>query len=143
MEGGLLNDARTADSPLAAAARPERLAEGAFLAGRYVVGAEVGRGGGGTVYQAFDQGAQLRVALKVLMTHKEPRPQSSEQLYRELRLGRSIQHPQRLPHLRRLRGGGSPLPGDGVRQRGHSAQHLAGERGRSAAARRSWPTLAA
>jgi tRNA A-37 threonylcarbamoyl transferase component Bud32 len=65
---------------------------GEFLAGRYLVEAELGRGGAGAVYRAFDHGAEMRVAIKMLNPHRWSGPQSAEQLYRELRFGRSIQH---------------------------------------------------
>jgi hypothetical protein len=69
------------------------LAAGELLANRYLVEAELGRGGGGVVYSAFDQGAQLRVAIKLLNAAGWSGPRSADQLYRELRFGRSIQHP--------------------------------------------------
>ncbi len=79
--------ARAADAPPARDLQP-----GEVLAERYSIEAEVGRGGGGIVYKAFDQGAQLWVAVKLLNPAKWSGPQSAEQLYRELRFGRSIQH---------------------------------------------------
>jgi serine/threonine protein kinase len=68
------------------------LQPGALIANRYRVEVELGRGGGGIVYRAFDQGAQLAVAVK-LLNPAQPGAQSTEQLYRELRFGRSIHHP--------------------------------------------------
>jgi hypothetical protein len=90
------NETRTFDGPaLAAPGTPPRedLTSGELLANRYLVEGELGRGGGGIVYRAFDQGAQLWVAIKLLNPEKWSGAQSSEQLYRELRFGRSIQHP--------------------------------------------------
>jgi hypothetical protein len=105
------DETRTVDSPLPALVRPppaDQRATGELLANRYEIGSEVGRGGGGTVYRAFDRGAQLAVALKLLIPHKWPGQQSSEQLYRELRFGRSIQHPNVRPVPRRPRLGRPP-----------------------------------
>jgi serine/threonine protein kinase len=93
------NDAETLNHPPVAAAAAQnlptqdRLVSGALIANRYQLGAEVGRGGGGAVYQAFDRGAQLSVAVKLLNPHKWSGQRSTDQLYRELRFGRSIQHP--------------------------------------------------
>jgi hypothetical protein len=88
-------EAETVDRPPAAAARTvpaDRLVSGDWLANRYLVVTEVGRGGGGVVYRAFDRGTQLWVAIKALDPDKWSGRQSSEQLFRELRFGRSIQH---------------------------------------------------
>src|SRR5687767_577864 len=69
------------------------LVSGQVLADRYTIVAELGRGGSGVVYQAFDQHARVQVALKALDTPDWLGQESTEQLFRELRFGRSLQHP--------------------------------------------------
>jgi serine/threonine protein kinase len=80
-----------AGAPRAPVAGP--LAIGRELAGRYSVRAELGRGGAGAVYQAFDAGTGLWVAIKVLDPARTATLGSNEHLYRELRMGRSLAHP--------------------------------------------------
>jgi hypothetical protein len=81
--------------PLLAAAAPPVAppAEGDLLADRYRIRGEIGRGGGGTVYKAFDERARTWVALKLLDPRRWPAARSAPALFRELRIGRSIQHP--------------------------------------------------
>ncbi len=67
-----------------------------IVADRYTIEREIGRGGMATVYVAWDEQQQRRVALKVL------RPEianavSTERFLREIRLTGSFQHPHILP----------------------------------------------
>jgi serine/threonine protein kinase len=72
---------------------PRKNIIGRVLLDRYLIEEELGRGGGGTVYRALDQRTRARVAIKVLNPQKSSQPRSSDELYRELRFGRSINHP--------------------------------------------------
>jgi hypothetical protein len=69
------------------------LAGGDVLADRYVIEQEIGRGGSGIVFRAHDRLTAQTVALKVLDPDRYARPPGAERLIRELRYGRSIQHP--------------------------------------------------
>ncbi len=74
----------------AGAGPPAALGRGQVLADRYVVEGQVGSGGRGTVYRAYDRGAGTWVAIKLL----NPGAMSGEEeLFRELRVARAIQHP--------------------------------------------------
>jgi hypothetical protein len=89
------DEARTVTSVPAPAAgkRPAgTLVTGEVLGGRYRIARELGQGGGGVVYQAFDEHARVQVALKVLDAPHPFGSRSDEQLFAELRFGRSIQH---------------------------------------------------
>jgi hypothetical protein len=66
---------------------------GAVVAGRYRIEARLGQGGSAVVYQAFDQHARVWLALKVLQVPDWSGSPAKEALFRELRFGRSLQHP--------------------------------------------------
>ncbi len=76
--------------PEAGAPGAAGLARGEVLADRYVVEGQVGSGGRGTVYRAFDRGAGAWVAIKLLNPGAAA---GEEELFRELRVARAIQHP--------------------------------------------------
>ena len=67
------------------------LTPGTLLGGRYEIGGELGSGGAGTVYRAVDLGTQSTIAIKVL--NPKTNPAGDDGIYRELRFGRSVQHP--------------------------------------------------
>ncbi|HEX2731826.1 MAG TPA: protein kinase [Polyangiaceae bacterium] len=61
---------------------------------RYVIEAELGSGGMGTVYRAFDSRLQRSIALKVLRENEESvDPAHSELLLREARAAAAFEHP--------------------------------------------------
>ncbi|HVZ72238.1 MAG TPA: protein kinase [Polyangia bacterium] len=66
---------------------------GEVLAGRYQIEAVLGRGGSGIVLRAFDRVARVLVAVKILKPELATDPRWIERFSRELRLGRTIQHP--------------------------------------------------
>ena len=68
----------------------------AALADRYVVGAELGRGGMATVYGAEDLRHQRRVAIKVLDPHLGAML-GAERFLAEIRVTAGLQHPNLLP----------------------------------------------
>ena len=77
----------------AAPALPMPIAAGMTLAGRYVVEAEVGRGGMGVVYRAHDRELGETVALKVIAPHLASDPQVTERFRREVGASRKVTHP--------------------------------------------------
>jgi serine/threonine protein kinase len=72
---------------------PPAAAPGAVLADRYVVERELGHGGDGTVYLAFDRVAAARVAIKRFDGGPSAHQHPAEGLLRELRCGRAVSHP--------------------------------------------------
>jgi serine/threonine protein kinase/Tfp pilus assembly protein PilF len=70
----------------------EELTTGSSLAGRYQVIEELGRGGMGRVYKAFDTKIKEKVALKLLKPEISADVQSIERFSNELRLARKISH---------------------------------------------------
>src|SRR5690606_5259396 len=64
--------------------------EGALTRGRYRVESELGRGGAGTVFAAFDQHLERRIALKV---YHGRGPVERERLVVEARVPASLEHP--------------------------------------------------
>jgi serine/threonine protein kinase len=71
------------------------LASGSILNNRYRIDAQLGKGGMGTVYLAYDQTLQLKVAVK---ENLNPDPDSAEQFKREARMLASLRHPN-LPRV--------------------------------------------
>lgn len=93
----LLSDPGVATEHFVARATPVGDAPGLALAagtvvGRYRVGAELGRGGMGVVYDAVDAGSGAEVALKVLQPGLLALASVRERFLREARLGLSIAH---------------------------------------------------
>jgi serine/threonine-protein kinase len=72
---------------------PAPTAPGEVLGRRYVVDKELGEGGGGVVYQAWDRRLRTAVALKVLHPLLAARPVWVRRLGREMALARRIRHP--------------------------------------------------
>jgi tRNA A-37 threonylcarbamoyl transferase component Bud32 len=77
--------------PAVVEAEPIRI--GSVLAGRYVVEANIGRGGMGIVVRAHDRTLGERVAIKIVRAEYAHEPIWSERLAREVKLARQIQHP--------------------------------------------------
>jgi serine/threonine protein kinase len=69
------------------------LGRGAVLADRYVVESELGRGGAGTVYLAYDRVGACRVAIKRFHAEPSAGRHAAEGLLHELRCGRVVNHP--------------------------------------------------
>ncbi|HEY6324880.1 MAG TPA: protein kinase, partial [Thermoanaerobaculia bacterium] len=87
---------------------PSQLAVGQLLAERYEILAELGRGGMGRVYQAFDREIGEPVAIKTLLgLPGEDSGRDAERLLRELQICRKITHPNvvRVFDLGRFPGG--------------------------------------
>ena len=69
----------------------------AGLAGRYTVGAEIGRGGMSCVYAARDLRHDRDVALKVIRPNLLADPELAERFLREIRYAATLTHPHILP----------------------------------------------
>jgi serine/threonine protein kinase len=69
------------------------LQRGDVLGARYQIEAVIGTGGSGRVLRAFDREARTPVALKILRPEFAADPVWAERFSRELRIGRSIIHP--------------------------------------------------
>jgi len=66
---------------------------GQVLAGRYEVKEQIGQGGMGAVYRAFDQTRKEEVALKVLLPGLLTNDQARERFLSEAKLSSSLSHP--------------------------------------------------
>ncbi len=64
-----------------------------FVLGKYRVVRELGRGGMGIVYEAWDSLLQRRVALKVLKPQDPPSSRAVDRFRREASIGATLQHP--------------------------------------------------
>lgn len=71
------------------------LPTGSILRNRYRIDGQLGKGGMGTVYLAYDQTLELKVAVK---ENLNPDPDSEEQFRREARMLASLRHPN-LPRV--------------------------------------------
>jgi serine/threonine protein kinase len=65
--------------------------------GSFLLEAEVGRGGVGVVYRAWQRGLDREVALKVIAQELAGDPEFRERFRREARLAASVEHPNVLP----------------------------------------------
>src|SRR5262249_42099977 len=65
----------------------------AALEGRYQVLSELGRGGMGIVYQAYDKQLKEQVAIKLLSPLLSTDPEALERLTREVSMARRVTHP--------------------------------------------------
>ncbi|HEV3073008.1 MAG TPA: serine/threonine-protein kinase, partial [Thermoanaerobaculia bacterium] len=95
-------------APAARLSAQPQLAVGQLLAERYEILAELGRGGMGRVYQAFDREIGEPVAIKTLLgLAEEDSGRDAERLLRELQICRKITHPNvvRVFDLGRFPGG--------------------------------------
>lgn len=90
-----------------AAPRPVTLGPGALVAGRYEIHEELGRGGMGCVYSAFDRELKDKVAIKTVLTGSDGDGREMERLVREVQICRRITHPNvvRVYDLGRFEGG--------------------------------------
>lgn len=66
---------------------------GTILAGRYRLARQLGQGGMGEVFEAFDQELGEHVALKFLRPELHADPLASERFRREIKLARKVAHP--------------------------------------------------
>jgi serine/threonine-protein kinase len=66
---------------------------GTVVAGRYEVRRALGRGGMGTVYEAYDRVLEEEVALKVLRGDVARSPGMAERFRSEIKLARKVSHP--------------------------------------------------
>jgi serine/threonine protein kinase/ADP-ribose pyrophosphatase YjhB (NUDIX family) len=89
----------TARDPVSAMRRDaeEGLAPGTVVAGRYLLKGELGRGGMGIVYKAFDRKLERRVALKVLRKALLLDGDHLERFEAEAKVTARLQHPAILP----------------------------------------------
>jgi PAS domain S-box-containing protein len=68
-----------------------------LAAGRYLVGAEIGRGGVGVVHEGWDLQLQRQVAVKVLLPEHLDKPQILRRFLDEARITSRLQHPGIVP----------------------------------------------
>jgi serine/threonine protein kinase/tetratricopeptide (TPR) repeat protein len=81
------------DQQLAASLFPVNLVPGDFLASRFRIDREVGSGGMGKVFEAYDMELRVRIALKVIHPEVAEDITSIERFRQEVRLARKITHP--------------------------------------------------
>ena len=87
--------ARTVAVPTIPPATPSnsKLGIGAVLANRYEIRQQLGSGGMGVVYRAFDRELKEQIAIKTLQPGLLGNPQLVERFKQEIRLARRISHP--------------------------------------------------
>jgi serine/threonine protein kinase/formylglycine-generating enzyme required for sulfatase activity len=98
-EKGRSTEAETVElAPGAAPPRPPTQAVGAFqgTAEKYTILEEIGRGGIGAVYNAFDHNLQRHVAMKVMLPQHQGTARI-ERFIREAKLAGQLQHPNIVP----------------------------------------------
>ncbi|HEX3579842.1 MAG TPA: serine/threonine-protein kinase [Thermoanaerobaculia bacterium] len=93
MSNGPPIDDTVARDAVPSAAGGARFVPGLLVAGRYRIVAILGRGGMGEVYRAEDVKLGHAVALKFLPRHAAADPKTLERLFREVRIGRQLSHP--------------------------------------------------
>jgi serine/threonine protein kinase/Flp pilus assembly protein TadD len=72
---------------------PDAFATGSLFAGRYRIIEEIGQGGMGKVYKAFDAKVQEKIALKIIRPEIAQDRTAVERFRNELKLARQITHP--------------------------------------------------
>ena len=72
----------------------EELTTGSTFAGRYQIIEELGSGGMGKVYKAYDTEVKEKVAIKLLRPEIAADPRTIERFRNELKLARRIRHPR-------------------------------------------------
>lgn len=72
---------------------------GEVVDGRFEIRAELGEGGMGHVFRAYDRSAGREVALKLLIPRYLGRPERELRLFREAELGQRVQHPNLVTYL--------------------------------------------
>jgi serine/threonine-protein kinase len=80
-------------SPSSAVHTPSKLMPGSVLANRYEIREQLGAGGMGVVYRAFDRELQEQIAIKTLQTGLLGDAHVLERFKQEIRLARKISHP--------------------------------------------------
>jgi len=92
---GGTSGARTASmaSPTSAVHTPSKLMPGSVLANRYEIREQLGMGGMGVVYRAFDRELQEQIAIKTLQPGLLGDAHLLERFKQEIRLARKISHP--------------------------------------------------
>ena len=70
----------------------EELTTGSTFAGRYQIIEELGKGGMGKVYKAFDKEISTKIALKLIKPEIASDPNTIERFRNELRTARDIVH---------------------------------------------------
>ena len=80
------------DATIVASAQTQGPTVGSLFAGRYLIEHQIGRGGMGTVYAAFDRQVEERVALKLLDTPPGRNASALERFRREVRVARRVTH---------------------------------------------------
>ncbi|HSE66777.1 MAG TPA: protein kinase [Gemmatimonadales bacterium] len=80
-------------SPTSAVHTPSKLMPGSVLANRYEIREQLGAGGMGVVYRAFDKELQEQVAIKTLQPGLLGDAHVLERFKQEIRLARKISHP--------------------------------------------------
>ncbi len=109
---GLTTKARGLLSLRPATAEPRETAAtilpGAFLGGHYRVVRELGRGGMGVVYQAFDETLRRPVAIKQLQREGRGDPRELERFLHEARMVAQLKHPH-IAEIYSVVGGGDLL----------------------------------
>ncbi|WP_434926328.1 serine/threonine protein kinase [Shewanella sp. HL-SH2] len=89
-----LSQTKLADLPnMAGATAPVELQVGQILAGRYQIKAQIGAGGMGVVYSAFDQSMGRDIALKVLLPELLKNDTARERFLNEARISQQLSHP--------------------------------------------------
>ena len=91
-EASLEGDTDADDELAEPARRPGYLGESARI-GRYAVLRQLGEGGMGVVYSAYDEGLDRRVALKLLRPGRDNSPHNQARMQREARAMARLSHP--------------------------------------------------
>jgi serine/threonine-protein kinase len=91
--GSTLRDESPAGGTLTLFSPPDEFATGSFFADRYRIIEEIGHGGMGNVYKAFDTKVREKIALKIIRPEIARDGTTVERFRNELKLARQITHP--------------------------------------------------